>query len=251
MRPPHRLLSCAIVLLAGGLRPVLAQDPPPRKLTFTGDLGFVNTAGNTSVTTLSLGDKLVWRPGKASFTQVFALIYGRSEGEENAGSLVFRGRLDYPLGDRISAYGFAGYERNKFAGIARRFDEGVGLALKVWRHPKNQLDVEAGLGLVQDSRYLTGTSGATDKRSFVAGRAATVFKHLFTAAAYLQQSLEFLPNFEESDDYRINSESALVAPISAHFGLKAAYLVKFINAPLSPDLKKTDRMFTTGVQVTY
>ena len=104
---------------------------------------------------------------------------------------------------------------------------------------------------MQDSRYLTGTSGATDKRTYAVGRAATVFKHLFTAAAYLQQSLEFLPSFEDSDDYRINSESALVAPVSAHFGVKAAYLVKFINAPLSPGLKQTDRMFTTGVQVTY
>ena len=246
-----RQLAWSGVLLATLLRPALAQDPAPKRLTFTGDLGFVNTAGNTSVTTLSLGDKLVWRPGKVTLTQVFSLVYGRSDGEENASSMSFRGRLDYPLSGRISVYGFAGYERNKFAGIARRFDEGAGLAFGVVRRPKTTFDLEAGAGLVQESRYLDGSSGPSARETFVAGRLAGAFKQFFGATAYLQQTLEFLPNLEQTDDYRINSETAIVAPISSHFGLKVGYLLKHISNPPSAGLEKTDRLFTTGIQVTY
>jgi putative salt-induced outer membrane protein len=248
-----RLRTCALAsaLLLAGASIAAAQADAPKPVSFTGDLGFVSTAGNTSVTTLSVGDKLVGRTGKVVLTQLFSLIYGRNEGEENANSILFRGRLDYPLSGKLSLYGFGGYERNKFAGIARRFDEGAGLAYKAWRHPKNELSIEAGLGQVQESRYLTGSSGATGKNNFTSGRAAAAYKHLFTKTAYLSQTLEYLPNLENSDDYRINSESALVAPLSSHFGLKMAYLIKYNALPPSAGLEKTDRLFTTGVQVTY
>lgn len=246
-----RTIAAASVLLLAGAGVGAAQTEAPKPVSFTGDVGFVNTAGNTSVTTLSLGDKLVARMGKVVLTQLFSLIYGKNEGEENANSIFFRGRMDYPLSGKLSLYGFGGYERNKFAGIARRFDEGVGLAYKAWMHPLNELTFEAGLGQVQESRYLAGISGVTGKNNFTSARAAAAYKHLFTKTAFFSQTLEFLPNLENGDDYRLNSESALVAPISSHFGLKMAYLIKYNALPPSAGLKKTDRLFTTGVQVTY
>ena len=251
MPHPHRILAAVSMLFLSYTGAAAAQADAPKPVTFTGDLGFVSTAGNTSVTTLSVGDKLVGRTGKVVLTQLFSLIYGRNEGEENANSILFRGRMDYPLSGKLSLYGFGGYERNKFAGIARRFDEGVGLAYKAWRHPMNELTIEAGLGQVQESRYLAGTFGATSKNNFTSARAAAGYKHLFTKTAYFSQTLEYLPNLENSDDYRINSESALVAPVSSHFGLKMAYLIKYNALPPSAGLEKTDRLFTTGVQVTY
>ena len=251
MPQPHRTLAAASILFLFYAGAAAAQADAPKPVTFTGDLGFVSTAGNTSVTTLSVGDKLVARTGKVVLTQLFSLIYGRNEGVENANSILFRGRMDYPLSGKLSLYGFGGYERNKFAGIARRFDEGIGLAYKAWTHPKNELTIEAGVGQVQESRYLAGTFGATGKNNFTSARAAAAYKHLFTKTAYFSQTLEFLPNLENTDDYRLNSESALVAPVSSHFGLKMAYLIKYNALPPSAGLEKTDRLFTTGIQVTY
>ena len=243
-----RLAALAGLLLPAGVR---AQADAPKPVTFTGDIGFVNTAGNTSVTTLSVGDKLVARTGSLVLTQLFALVYGRSAGEENANSIGFRGRAELPISGRLSAYGFAGYERNKFAGIARRFDEGVGLALAVVKTPSDELTLEGGAGLVQESRYLSGTEGATLKDSFASGRAALSFLHRFTKTAYFQQGVEYLVNLEDTDASRVNSESALVAPISTHLSVKAAYLVKYNSRPLQASLKKTDRFLTTGLQISY
>src|ERR1041384_1611101 len=125
---------CAVLSMAGAVT-LSAQAKPEKPVSFTGDVGIVNTARNTSLTTLSVGDKLTIRSGKVLLTQTFALVYGKSEGVENANNQLLRGRADYQLASRLSGYGFIGYERNRFAGISHRTDEGVGLALAAARAP--------------------------------------------------------------------------------------------------------------------
>jgi putative salt-induced outer membrane protein len=240
-----------MVLLAAGLASGARAQDTKKPVSFTGDIGFVNTSGNTHLTTLSLGDKLGITTGKLLLTQTFALVYGKSEGKQNANSQLVRARGDYPSGARLSVYGFAGYERNRFAGIDHRIDEGVGLAVAVLRGGVNELDFEAGVGLVQQRLQPDPDLDVTVGDNFVSGRAAARFKHSFNKTTYAQQTLEVLPNLETTSDYRINSETALVAPISRHLGLKAAYLVKYNHAPPSPALARSDRMLTTGVQVNF
>jgi putative salt-induced outer membrane protein len=244
--------TCIVMLaIVAGMAGSLRAQEQKKSVSFTGDVGFVNTAGNTHLTTLSIGDKLTAQAGKVLFTQTFALVYGKSEGVQNANSQLVRGRADYALAPRLAIYGFVGYERNRFAGIDHRTDEGVGLAVAAWKTDANQLDIEAGAGLVQQHLLPDPQVDLTVTDNFVAGRAAARFKHAFSKATYFQQTLEFLPNLETTSDYRLNSETALVAPISTHFGLKASYLIKYNHAPPSAELAKTDRMLTTGLQVSY
>lgn len=243
--------TCAMAVVSATLAISARAQDKKKPVSFTGDLGFVNTAGNTHLTTLSLGDKLTIAAGKALLTQTFALVYGKSEGIQNANSQLARARVDYPLTARLSTYGFVGYERNRFAGVDHRTDEGVGLAVALLRGAGNELDLEGGVGLVQQRLQPDPAVDVTVRDNFVSGRAAARFRHLFSKTTYFQQTLEFLPNLERTSDYRINSETALLAPISSHLGLKAGYLIKYNNAPPSPALSKTDRMLTTGVQVSY
>jgi putative salt-induced outer membrane protein len=53
-----------------------------------------------------------------------------------------------------------------------------------------------------------------------------------------------------SEDYRINSESALVAPLSQKVAIKLGYIVRFDNLPEAGFLS-TDRIFTSGLQVSF
>ena len=66
----------------------------------------------------------------------------------------------------------------------------------------------------------------------------------------LLQSVEAIPNLDTSDDWRLNSESALVAAFSKRLALKLTYLVRYDHLP-EPTFKDTDRLFTAGIQVTY
>ncbi|NNG15538.1 MAG: DUF481 domain-containing protein [Gemmatimonadales bacterium] len=239
---------CLMLVLVAAAVPTVAgaQDDAPPPVQFTGDLGFVNTAGNSEVTTLNLGEKLTYSTAGWVLGEFFNVIYGETDGEESTSLWKAGVRVDREITPRLGAFGLAGWERNKFAGISRRFEEALGLAYKVLTGEKSLLDFEAGVSLNQQRSTLIGV--ADD--NFVAGRAAGMYRYNFSESAFLTQLLEFLPNLEESDDYRVNSETALVAALSKQIALKLGYVVRYDNLP-EPGFKETDRLFTSGIQVNF
>ncbi|MGH7562711.1 MAG: DUF481 domain-containing protein [Gemmatimonadales bacterium] len=229
--------------------PAHAQAPAPdtvKTLEITADLGFVNTAGNSDVTTFNVGDKLIFRTRdkRNILTQHFALVYGRSEGETVASNWRASGRYERGLNDRLYLYGILGMDRDRLAGISRRFEEGAGVSWKAFALPRSELGFEFGLSLIQQ-RSLAGIDD-----NFTAGRLSGAFRHKFTETASFTQAVEFLPNLETSDDYRLNSETAVVAALSRRLSFKVGYVIRFDNLP-EPGFEKTDRLLTTGLQVAY
>ena len=75
--------------------------------------------------------------------------------------------------------------------------------------PRDLLSVELGSAVTQQR------STAEVANNFVALRMAANYKHRFTEAAYVQQIVEALPDARDFDDTRVNSETALVAPLSS------------------------------------
>jgi len=101
-------------------------------------------------------------------------------------------------------------------------------------------------------------SGITEQRerstadvaqSFGAARTAASYKRLF-AAKSLTEALEWIASLKTSQDQRLNSETALTAPLSRQIGLRPTHLIRFRNLP-EPGFKKTDRILTTGVQIAF
>jgi putative salt-induced outer membrane protein len=241
----RRQLLCLAVLTLAASSLAGAQDAEEVKLfQFQADLGFVNVAGNTEVTTLNAGEKVIYTVKPIVLTQTFSAIYGRTDGETSASTWKASGRMDYGFTEHLAVFGLVGFEKNRFAGIDRRFEEAVGLAIKLLTGPRDLLETEAGVSLNQQR----ATTGVDD--NFTAARGAAMYKHLLGEKAFLQQTVEALPNLEDSDDLRVNTETSLVAPLSSSISLKLAYAVRFDNQP-EPGFRKTDRMFTSGVQVVF
>jgi putative salt-induced outer membrane protein len=138
----------------------------------------------------------------------------------------------------------ASFERNTFAGFRRRTDEIAGLSWKALAAAWDTLSVDAGGVLTQESDV-----DGTDE-SFPSARVAGNYKHAFTKAAYFQQLAEYLPNLESTGEYRVNTESSVVAPLSSHAGIKVGYVVRFDSDP-PVGFGTTDRVLTTGVQVSF
>lgn len=234
------LVGSALSLLA---HPAMAQTPTDSfRLAF--DLGYVNTAGNTDVTTLNFGEHLSYLTGRWTLAHGLIAIEGRSGGEETAAQYKTDLRADRALSARFGAYALAGYNRNVFAGIARRYEEGAGLTAKLIAQPHDVLGAEGGISFIQQR------STARVDQTFGAGRAALLYKHSFTESTIFQQVLELLANLQDSQDQLVNSETSLTAPLSKRIAMKAAYLIRYDNQP-EPTFRKTDRVFTTGIQIVF
>jgi putative salt-induced outer membrane protein len=194
---------------------------------------------------------------KLIFTQALGIVYGRTEGEKSAENYRGQLRFDYGLDGAMYLFALAGWDRNVFGGITRRFEETAGVAWKPVRLPQNELTVEVGLSLFQQRNTVDANGGLED--NFIAGRAAALYRQSLTSTAFLTQSVEFIPNFDRSTDWRLNTESAVVAPISTAIGVKLSYVIRYDNLPgLKPDpnpnqerLEKTDRFFSAGLTIAY
>jgi putative salt-induced outer membrane protein len=236
-------LACAAL----GPRALGAQDTSrPKPVAVTVDLGLVNAAGNTRVTTLNGAEHITFKPARThwQFEEQVNAVYGRNQDSVTADQLKVMGRADYTVLAMVHVFVGATYERNRFAGVARRFEEIVGLALRPLDRPRDVLDLEMGSAVTQQR----STAAATDH--FVALRVAANYKHKFTDAVYAQQSVETLPNVDDFNDTRVNSEAALVAPLSGKMALRLSYVVRFDNVP-EPGFQKTDRVFSSGLQVSF
>jgi len=228
--------------LALASRVAPAQEAKVDTLGVTFDAGFVTTSGNTDVTTLNGAERLRYKSPVWILTQFLSAVYGETSGVESAGQYLSGARADRLLSERLSAYGAIGFERNRFAGIDRRFEEGVGLAYQLIAAARDAVALEAGVTFNQ----YRDLAGATE--SFAAGRAAASYRHKLSETAHVEALGELLPNLEDSDDVRANGEVSLVAPLSSRVALKAAYRVRWDNQP-APGFKDTDRTFTTGIQI--
>ncbi len=248
----HTTFRALSLLIVSAVSPTIATSqakaPPPSE--FNTDLGFVSVSGNTSVTTLSLGEKWIRRMARWEFKQDLGAVYGKTDGTETSNLWRAAVRGDYGLGSNLALYARTAFDRNKFAGVKSRFAEGLGLVAKLKATEITQLGLEAGFELTQQDN-LDGTSD-----SFSSLRGAANWKHIFTKNSYFFQGVEVLPNLDDSDDYRINSETTVVAPLSSHVAMKASYQVRFDNLPSlnaagTAPLRKSDRILSTGIQITF
>jgi putative salt-induced outer membrane protein YdiY len=244
--PRRHLIAClaagAAIFCAG--TEGAAQAAPPKPQELSADLGFVTTSGNARITTLNIGEKLIVRRGRFEHRQQFGSVYAQEDGEQTSNLLFANVRSDFALNKHLAVFAYVGFDRNQFAGIARRFEEALGLSLKLLDNERDQWRVEAGLAMTQQRSTLDSV------RNFASLRSGTTYKHFFSKAAYFLQTVEYLPSLEVGEDYRITSETALVAPISAHIGMKLGYTVRFDNLP-EPNTVKSDRIFTAGLQFNW
>jgi putative salt-induced outer membrane protein len=238
-----RALAASILAGAVFASAAPAQDAAP-KTSFTGDLGYVSASGNTNLTTLSIGEKLVHTRGRWTLTQVAAYVYGETNEKESANQLRFSGRGDFAFAPRLGVFVGASFERNTFAGFNSRTDEIAGLSWKAIVAPSDAMSLDAG-GVLTQEADVDGSD-----QDYPAARLAANYKHAFSKAAYFQQLAEYVPNLKTSGAYRVNTESALVAPISAHVGIKASYVVRYDSRP-PVNFGTTDRVLTTGVQLSF
>lgn len=233
----------AVVFAALFATSAAAQDARS-PTTFSGNLGYVSATGNTKLATLSVGEALGHSVRRWAFSQLAAYVYGETDDQESAIQLRLAARADFAFQPRFGVFGGVSFERNRYAGFARRTEFIAGLRWKAIVASADSMGLDAGSVLTRQA----DVDGSSD--TYASARAALAYKHVFSKAAYFQQLAEYVPNLQQSGAYRLNAESVVVAPISTHVGIKINYAVRFNSRP-PVSFGSTDRVLTMGVQLSY
>jgi putative salt-induced outer membrane protein len=230
-----------------------APAPKRKKLDFTGSLGFSQTNGNANAMAANLTNKVKYTLAGWSFQQDLAFFYGEANAKVNTNFWNGGLRGERVVAERVSLFLASRYDRNVVQGVANRYQQGFGVTVKAVEDQANKLNVALGGSLFQ--QQLTAGSTAKVSRAFPAARAAIDYRRKLTDLAYVQQTAEYLPAIgDTATSYFVNTESAVVAPISKSVGLKVGYVIRYNSEPPirnSIQLRAMDTFFSSGLTLTF
>ncbi len=210
------------------------------------ELSYVSTGGNTEVTSLSGKNKLTYQ-----FTENFkgqwdvSALYGETEDVKTAERYATEVRLDYNFTDRIYLAGIGGWLQDEFAGIEQRLYLGPAVGYKILTGPKQILSAEGGID------YVTEEYTNDEDANFMRGRAFGSYEFILTEKSKFTQTLELLYDFEDSDNYNVNSVSALITSLSDTFSIKTSYEIHYDNEPVPDTLEETDTILSVALIVNF
>ena len=239
--------SFIILLVMFGLVAIVyAED---KKLKNETELSFIKTGGNTETTNFSAKNNLEYQfTDQVEGSWKIGANYGENEGEKDSENYFTELKLTYNLTERLYSSVFASWMQDKFTAIDSRYTIGPLAGYKILLGPKHKLSSEAGVSYVNEE-YTDEIDGSdTD---YLAGRASAEYEYLFTDKARFSQEIELIYDFEESDNYNINSETAIISSLNDFLSLKTSYELKYDNKPASSELDDTDIILSATLLINF
>jgi putative salt-induced outer membrane protein len=223
-----------------------AEEKAVKALSDEGEVSYVQTAGNTQVTTIAAKNLLKYKFNEQLLgSWKVGAVSAETSHVKTAESYYTDLRMDYQYTAQLFSFVNAGWQQNKFAGIDEQLYGGTGVGYKFLNGPSHFLDGELGVTYTSD-KYTDAT-----KDDYAGARAFAKYVYAITEKNKFSQSLEYLYNFDDSDRYNVNSETAVISALNSMFSLKASYVVNYTNAPIPATLKKTDSTTTVALVVNY
>lgn len=237
----------AVSLMALFLTPIVsrAEDPAPAKpWKNETELSFVSANGNTKSTTGSGKNKFSYERSKTKLDLEAGALGAKSAGSVVAEQYNASEKVSYKLSDRNYAFERFGWDKDRFAGISNRYDSSIGLGRDILDRPNDKLLGEVGGGWIEEHRK------NDEDKEFGSGRAYLKYQHTISPTANFTQDAEYTHNFEDPDDFRVKTETAIIAGLSSHLSLKAAYIWKHVGVP-PPTFSRNDTLTTISLIAVY
>lgn len=235
------LLFLSLLSVSGFVR---AEDKPAKPWKSVTEASWVSAKGNTEATTLGAKENFSYNIKKTLLDLEAGALRATNNGATIAESYFAGEKISYKLSDRNYAYEKYRWDKDRFAGYTSRHDVSLGLGRELMKKAKDLLIAELGAGYVNEQRV---NSPVND---FATGRAYAKYTRTISETSNFTQDAEYLQNFENPDDFRSKTETAITAAISTHFSLKMSYVWKHVGSPPA-GFKRNDTIATMGLVATY
>lgn len=238
------LLACwPLWLTAAYANPFYAPPPPQEDApVFSGDaeLGFTRLSGNTDSQTLIGKTRLTWLTGNFTYSLRGEVRNVSKDDETSAEQYLVAGRERYELDGPHYLFGFARWEKDRFAGYDQQLSAIGGYGRQILKNDTHVFSLEAGPGYRHDRLREHG-----DYRLAVAYTALD-YHWFFSDYADIQQEMSF-----EYTDQNTTSRSltALTARLNSKLSLRLSHEIKHNSQPPDDTSERTDS--TTSASLLY
>jgi putative salt-induced outer membrane protein YdiY len=219
-------------------------DKPNKPWSNQTEISFVSANGNTKSQTLSAKDAFSYTKSKTTLELFGGALNAKDKGASTAENYNAGEKISYKLSERNYTFERVAWDKDRFAGVKSRWDSSVGLGRELIKTPRNGLIAELGGGYLAEDRYNQKSN------DFTSGRVYSKYTFAVSPTSNFTQDAEYLHNFDDPDDFRAKTETALTAAISKHFSMKASYVWKYVGVP-PVGFGRNDTMTSVALVATY
>ncbi|MEM7351383.1 MAG: DUF481 domain-containing protein [Acidobacteriota bacterium] len=232
-------LGLALLPLTLMALPVRAHDPDAEEgeaKRWQGEAGlsFLSTTGNTDTESFGLDFHLDREPDPWGLGIKVQVQRAEEDGLRTAERYFLGLRGKRAVGERWELFFGLSGEQDEFAGIDLRTLAEVGFSYQALVGPKHDLVFDMGATWTDEDRVPPELD--SDSIGAILG---LKYEWQISDSATLSERLTYYPNFDDSDDWRYESTTALTASLNARFALQLAYDLRFRNQPVG-DRDDTD-----------
>ncbi|OQA27532.1 MAG: hypothetical protein BWY59_01063 [Verrucomicrobia bacterium ADurb.Bin345] len=165
--------------------------------------------------------------------------YGESDDQKDAESAFGEAKYEHSLTERVYA-GIDGHVfHDQIAALSYRARANLALGRHFIWTERTILSAELGPGYVQEKK-----GGVTE--GFVAGRIAQYLEQLVGPNVAVWESLEYIPNLEDSAVFFLNAEVGLETILKPNLSLRFVVQNRYDSSP-AEDKKRSDLLTTTSL----
>jgi putative salt-induced outer membrane protein YdiY len=235
--------TVALASVTTDAQTVTPSPAAPPKWETSASAGFTLTQGNSD-TVLMTAQVLSQRKWDQHEIRLGAdATYGEIEDQKSTEGAHAFGQYNRLFTDRTYGYLRLDALHDAIADIEYRILLSPGVGYYFIKNATTALSGEAGPGFVYEKQ-----GGQT--QGYITARVAERLEHKFNDNVRLWQSLEFLPQVDELDNYLINAEIGVEAKLTQKFSLKVFALDNYDNEP-AEGREKNDIKVVTAIAYTF
>jgi hypothetical protein len=245
----NALLVVFLLFQAGSvLFPAQAEDAKAKadknwSLSLRG--GLTLNAGNTKSHLISGGLKFALKSKVLEFLTTLETFYGSSKEQDIVNKGKWFSKLARKTEKRFNLFINTSLEYDEFAGIALRGSGGLGIQYNLANTEKNKAKLSAGVnGEFTDARdELDNTSSARLNLNYNLQKNLGETSNILIDVLYTSNLAHFF------DDFRVEINASLSVLIKNPLSLKFEVQERYTHRPLEENLKKSDIILVTSLEI--
>ncbi|HEC97038.1 MAG TPA: DUF481 domain-containing protein [Nitrospirae bacterium] len=237
------ILACLVIPISSNA----GTEEQENKIKTRTELSFVQTSGNTNTQTFSVKLEAKKEDIKNRYFSTAKALYAKEDGRETSNQSSIDGRWERVLSEKLFGLLTSGFSMDKFSGYEYRLYAGPGLGYDLIKTDQHVL--QSLLSLIYS--YDEFSVGDVRSDSYLTGKLTLKYEWKILENLKLKEKLDYSVSFKDTNNFFIDSATAVETKINSSLSLGISYVVNYQNLLPSPEIKHTDTTFLTTLIIDF